>query len=105
VTNRKPLPLAMKSSLTRFGRIFYEKYRPNDLGAIFLQNSPKFTLVISIFGLHFVLKLPNFDLLRAKVIYYDVILGAFYKTSGNTDKKVNNTCNFLASCNSASFEK
>jgi hypothetical protein len=52
------------------GRIFFLKYRPNDLGEFFSKNRPKFTLISSRFGLLFVLKFPNFDriFLWAKVL-------------------------------------
>jgi hypothetical protein len=54
------------------GAFFSEKYRPNDLGACFLKNRPKFTLISSRFGQLFVLKIPYFDqkFIWAKVLIY-----------------------------------
>jgi hypothetical protein len=55
------------------GAFFSEKYRPNDLGAIFFKkNRPKFTLISSRFGLLFDLKFPNFDqiFIWAEVLIY-----------------------------------
>jgi hypothetical protein len=54
------------------GAFFSKKYRPNDLGAFFSKNRPKFTLISARFGLLFDFKFSNFDqiFLWAKVLIY-----------------------------------
>jgi hypothetical protein len=80
------------------GAFFSEKYRPNDMGAIFQKNRPIFTLISSTFRLLFVLKFLNLNqmFLWAKVLNYQgSILGAiwtnfgrfFHQTSGHTGSK------------------
>jgi hypothetical protein len=78
------------------GRIFSEKYRPNDLGAIFFQKyCSKFTFISCRLGQLFVFKFPNFDqkFVWAKVLIYQGSISGdiltkfgtfFHKMSGRT---------------------